>query len=128
MSLIKKSFILGEANFDCWIYIISNSSGNDEFWFKGRDIANYLEYKNPNDALIKSVLPIWRKNWTALKSIVFSDTPTNTTQSHSEDVHTSTSDNADVVGVEALEDETSVATSEIIGNDVPANWHPHTIL
>lgn len=107
MSLIKKSFILGEAHFDCWIYITRNLSGNEEFWFKGRDIANYLEYKNPNDALIKSVLPIWRKNWTALKSIVHT-TLVQTTQILSQ-----------ITRVDNV--------AETKADDVPSNWHPHTI-
>lgn len=64
MSLIKKSFTFGDANFECWIYVIrSASSYHNEFWFKARDIATYLEYKNPRDAIINNVLSIWRKSW-----------------------------------------------------------------
>lgn len=64
-----------------------------------------------------------------MKSIVFSDTPTNTTQTHSQNSHTL----AGVVGVENVGVETddttstAVTTSAAIGDDVPANWHPHTI-
>lgn len=48
MSLVRKQFSIGDSTtLECWIFVIRHVDGKpDEFWFKGSDIAEFLEYKN----------------------------------------------------------------------------------
>lgn len=125
MSLLKKTFVLGETTLDCWVYIVHNSSSNDEFWFKAKDIALFLGYKNSRDAILKNVYDIWRKTWSDLaycEAVVSSDHLTDTPHtSTSADAHTQQPDDASVFD-DAITDDDATADDA-----TPARWQPHTI-
>ena len=65
MSLVRKQFSIGDAStFECWIYVIRGVDGRpDEFWFKGHDVAEFLAYTNPRQALITNVNEEWKRAW-----------------------------------------------------------------
>lgn len=64
MSLVRKQFTINEStSFECWIFIIRNTNGIDEFWFKGRDVAEFLDYENPQLAIGDHVHVQWRQEW-----------------------------------------------------------------
>ena len=50
--LVQKTFTLGSTNFDCWVIEIDN-----KFWFKAHDIAVFLGYQNPRQAILKKSFP-----------------------------------------------------------------------
>ena len=56
--LIQKTFTLGSTNFDCWFIKIGN-----KFWFKVHDIAAFLGYQSPDDAVRRLVPSEARKSW-----------------------------------------------------------------
>ena len=56
--LIQKTFTLGSTNFDCWVIKIDN-----KFWFKAHDIAVFLGYQDPKQAVLKNVPEEARKSW-----------------------------------------------------------------
>ena len=56
--LIQKTFTLGSTNFDCWFIKIGN-----KFWFKVHDIAAFLGYQSPDDAVRRLVPSEARKEW-----------------------------------------------------------------
>lgn len=62
MSLIRKPFALNDTLlFKCYTFVIKKTYSSDEFWFKGHDIAAFLEYKKPIDAVAYSVPIEWRR-------------------------------------------------------------------
>jgi prophage antirepressor-like protein len=57
--LVKKTFTLdNRIGFDCWVVKIDN-----EFWFKAHDIAIFLAYQDPSQAIRKNVPIEIRKQW-----------------------------------------------------------------
>lgn len=63
MSLVKQSYVVNEdIVFDCYILILKIDN-KVHFWFKGSDIARFLEYKLPHRAVSDHVAEIWRKPW-----------------------------------------------------------------
>jgi hypothetical protein len=44
--LVQKKFVLDDVSFDCWVIKIGH-----KFWFKANDIAVFLDYKDPDDAV-----------------------------------------------------------------------------
>lgn len=81
MSLVRKQFATNtDTPFDCWIFVIRHDDGRpDEFWFRGRDIAEFLEYKKPYDALQNNVSKEYQQRWCDLRSTSENDdiTPSN---------------------------------------------------
>lgn len=66
MSLIKKSFALSEdIVFECYILILKIDN-IIQFWFKGADVAKFLDYKKPLNAISDNVAIFWRKKWEEL--------------------------------------------------------------
>jgi hypothetical protein len=62
--LVKKTFILdNRICFDCWVVKI-----DDEFWFKAHDIAIFLAYQDPSQAIRKNVPIEIRKQWRELRT------------------------------------------------------------
>lgn len=55
MSLIQQTFNFQDRQLDCLVVIITNSSGNSEYWFKGKDVALFLEYSFPKKAIQDNV-------------------------------------------------------------------------
>lgn len=126
MSLVKKSFLFNDASFDCWVYCIRKDN-HDEFWFKARDIAEYLNYSNPQQAVRINVLPDHQAKWSDLAAccgIAPGIAPlTNTSHilqnadsSHS---HMETDDGAD--------DDESAFGQETVADPTPSRWQPHTV-
>lgn len=70
MSLVCQRFELNETKaFDCWIFAIRRADGGpDEFWFKGNDVAEFMEYKKPGDAITNNVSSEWRRSWCDLQA------------------------------------------------------------
>lgn len=70
MSLVRKQFSIGESSvLECWIFVIRyNDDRPDEFWFKGNDVAEFLEYKNSRKALIDHVDCQWKQDWSTLQT------------------------------------------------------------
>lgn len=70
MSLVCKPFKLNESiSFKCYIFVIKNYCGGEKFWFKARDIVNFLEYKNVR------VDNSWLRTWSDLKGYGLANTP-----------------------------------------------------
>jgi len=69
MSLSKQTFKISDAiKFECYIFVKINSKGDTEFWFKGKDIAEFLEYKRPNDAIYDNIkINYWKQSWQELQ-------------------------------------------------------------
>lgn len=68
MSHVRKQFTINEAKFfKCWIYVIRQTNGVEEFWFKGREIAEFLEYKKPYHAINYNLDKEYQKLWLILK-------------------------------------------------------------
>ena len=63
LSLVKKTFEINNSALDCWIVILQSDAGVPEFWFRGRDIALFLEYKKPTDAILNNTQKRHRKYW-----------------------------------------------------------------
>lgn len=55
MSLVQQTFNFQDRQLDCLVVIITNSSGNNEYWFKGKDVALFLEYSFPKKAIQDNV-------------------------------------------------------------------------
>lgn len=104
MSLVRKQFTISEsASFECWIYVIRGVDGRpDEFWFKGHDVAEFLGYAKPRNAISDNVLSEWRRQWRDLKGAV---SPGGHVQAATGSLVTSPED--DVI--------------------TPSNWQPHTV-
>lgn len=47
--------------FECWVLTIEKENGLKDFWFNGHDVATYLEYENPQEAVIKNIRNEWRR-------------------------------------------------------------------
>jgi prophage antirepressor-like protein len=61
--LVKKTFTVdNQIEFDCWVVKI-----DDKFWFKGYDVAVFLDYKRPDQAIRIHVPLESRKKWRELK-------------------------------------------------------------
>nr|WOJ45335.1 BRO-2 [Apis mellifera nudivirus] len=62
MSLVKRSFFINNnsACFDCWICIVQKANGMEEYWFKAKDVADYLGYSNTKQAIASNVHETWR--------------------------------------------------------------------
>uniref|UniRef100_A0A2S2P650 Bro-N domain-containing protein n=1 Tax=Schizaphis graminum TaxID=13262 RepID=A0A2S2P650_SCHGA len=69
MSLVRQRFEVNDTTaFDCWIFVIRRNDGAaDEFWFKGNDVAEFLDYNRPKDAIRDHVNVEWKKNWSVLQ-------------------------------------------------------------
>lgn len=64
LSVVKKPFIVGNTTaFGCYRIVIHNSDGREEVWFKAKEVATFLNYKKPGDAIRNNVDPIWQKTW-----------------------------------------------------------------
>lgn len=71
MSIVRKKFVIDKtSSFECYILVINNSKGKEEFWFKGRDIAEFLEYRRPHKAIIDHVKLKWKSSWLKLKKFL----------------------------------------------------------
>lgn len=66
-ALVKREFKLSNVAFVCWILRIVDETGKESFWFKGTDIASFLGYKYPKDAIRDNIKPKWKKFWQELK-------------------------------------------------------------
>lgn len=67
MSLVCKQLTINESTtFDCWIFVIRNANGVDEFWFKECDIAEFLGYAKPTNAIADNVFIEWCSSWETL--------------------------------------------------------------
>lgn len=67
MSLLMKTFKFAEdLIFECYILIINTNNNVIEFWFKGGDVAKFLEYSSPRQAISKYIPIQWKKNWNDL--------------------------------------------------------------
>ena len=108
-SLIKKTFIINDSTLDCWIVVVQSENGIPQFWFKGRNIASFLDYKSPKDAISYNVPPKHRKLWHELKAANSLGPLRNTPHNDESDSHT--------------------AESHTHSDDAttPTNWQPHTI-
>jgi prophage antirepressor-like protein len=63
-SLVRKQFSSRcVTSFECYIFVITKPDGFEEFWFKGRDVAEYLGYKRPNKAVLDHVSAEWKREW-----------------------------------------------------------------
>ena len=60
--LVQKKFVLDNVSFDCWVVKIER-----KFWFKAHDIAVFLDYRDPDDAVRRHVPPEARKQWSELR-------------------------------------------------------------
>lgn len=68
MSLSKQSFSVADGIiFDCYIYVVTSINGDTKFWFKAKDIAEFLGYSNTNDAIIRLVNYDWKTTWSKLQ-------------------------------------------------------------
>jgi hypothetical protein len=60
--LVQKTFTLDNTSFDCWVIKIGY-----KFRFKAHDIAVFLDYQNPDQAVRHHVPPEARKQWDNLE-------------------------------------------------------------
>lgn len=71
MSLVRKQFTINESSaFECWIFVIRHTNRIDEFWFKSNDVAEFLEYKRPRDAIKDNVNVSRKAQWCDLSIAV----------------------------------------------------------
>jgi prophage antirepressor-like protein len=63
--LVQKRFALDNINFDWWVIKIGH-----KFWFKAHDIAVFLGYKNPDQA-VRCNVPHERKQWDELDPLQY---------------------------------------------------------
>ncbi|AJK91713.1 bro [Spodoptera frugiperda granulovirus] len=61
--LTQQTFSVGGKKCELWIVKLDNNV----FMYSGKDVAKILSYVNTNDALIKHVLPQWKKTWEKLE-------------------------------------------------------------
>ena len=59
--LVQKTYILDNTSFKCWVIKIGHM-----FWFKARDIAVFLDYKDTDQAVRCNVPLEARKKWSEL--------------------------------------------------------------
>lgn len=59
MSLVKKSCNIGGVTAEIWIVEIEK----EMFMYGGHNVAEFLGYKCPRNALKNHVKPVWKKNW-----------------------------------------------------------------
>jgi prophage antirepressor-like protein len=59
--LVKKTYTIDNISLDCWIIQIEN-----KFWLKAHD-AVFLDYQNPNEAILKNVPEEARQQWSELR-------------------------------------------------------------
>lgn len=77
MTLVKKTFKLSEnLVFECYILLLTINNVF-QFWFMGTAVTKFLEYANPHQAIIKNVIPEWRKTWLELKVFIRESSITN---------------------------------------------------
>jgi hypothetical protein len=64
MTLVHKQFHLtpDAPILECYIVIVIKENETDEFWFKAHDVAEYLGYKNPRQAIIHNIADEWLTN------------------------------------------------------------------
>lgn len=71
MALVRKRFTFGPATVECYVFVVRRGGGvngtAEEFWFKSREIAEFMEYKNPAHAVTNMVTAKHRTEWSALK-------------------------------------------------------------
>jgi len=60
--LVQKTFTTDEISIDCWVIKIDN-----KFWFKAHDIAVFLGYQSPDDAVSRLVPSEGRRDWDELR-------------------------------------------------------------
>lgn len=63
MALVQRKFVVGDVCFDCWIF----KTRDGKFWFKGKDIAQFLGYDNPIQSIRTNVAVDWCKNWSDIE-------------------------------------------------------------
>lgn len=64
INLVKKIVSLPKnVIFECYILIIGDNNNFARFWFKANDVAKFLEYKNPKNAIYDNVHCEFRKSW-----------------------------------------------------------------
>ncbi|VVC37833.1 BRO N-terminal domain [Cinara cedri] len=72
MSLVSEQFSFGgDVPFECYIYVVKKADGTEEFWFKGHDVADILDYEKPRDAINNNVYVAWRREWIDLQGANF---------------------------------------------------------
>ena len=64
--LVQKTFAIDEISIDCWVIKIDN-----KFRFKAHDIAVFLGYQNPDNAVRRLVPSEARKSWDELEPVEF---------------------------------------------------------
>lgn len=62
----RHDFELSNGILTCWILELVDGS----VWFRGNDIAAFLGYSRPRDAVLKNVNPHYRKTWGELKKLL----------------------------------------------------------
>lgn len=62
----RHEFELSNGILSCWILELADGS----VWFRGNDIAGFLGYRRPQDAITKYVRPEWRKMWEEMKKLL----------------------------------------------------------
>ncbi|MBT0716655.1 hypothetical protein DOLIC_00134 [Dolichomitus sp. PSUC_FEM 10030005] len=121
MSLMKKQFFLDDnTSVVCWIYIIKKD-GIEEFWFKAKDIALFLDYKNTRSAILSNVNSRWRKEWWEL---------TGTTEkvvTENDETQSSIDPEETLDNITNHEDTMTTTVINADGIILPRNWQPHTV-
>lgn len=59
MSLVRKFFTLETSNIELWIYV----DPQDNPWFKAKEVATFLKYKDPGDAIRNNVSKYNKFTW-----------------------------------------------------------------
>lgn len=72
MELSKQTFSYNSVKFDCYIFVTLDG----KFWFKAKDIAEFLEYRNTNDTILRLVSNEWKCTWSDLRKTRTSGFPT----------------------------------------------------
>lgn len=67
MSLSEQIFIMpNNIEFNCYIFIIVAENGERIFWFKAKDVAEFLGYSSTDQTIRKLIPEEWKTNWNKL--------------------------------------------------------------
>lgn len=69
-ALVQRDFSLGDIIFKCWILRVVDAQGKEGFWFKGHDVASFLNYAEPRKAIYDNVKSKWKKSWSKLRTVL----------------------------------------------------------
>lgn len=73
MALSKQHYSLGEKQLELWIYV----DGDNNPWFKAKDVAAFLGYKDTDYAIRSHVSEGDKKNWNEIQGPRDVETPSN---------------------------------------------------